>query len=69
MMQVASSIGFGCIGVGLLYFTTLREEAVMIGYGVGSLLAALGGAYAVYRFWRSSPPAAEAFEADTMWAS
>jgi len=68
IMQVASSCGFAAIGVGLLYFTSLREEAVMIGYGAGSLLAALGGAYAVVRFWRSSPPEAEHFESDTMWA-
>ena len=68
IMQVVSSCGFAVLGVSLLYFTSLREEAVMIGYGAGSLLAALGGAYAVLRFWRTSPPQAATFESDAMWA-
>lgn len=68
MMQVASSFGFAATGIGLLYFTSLREEAVMIGYGVGSLLAAAGGAYAVVRFWRSMPHETETFEPNDLWA-
>lgn len=67
IMQVVSSLGFACAGVALLYFTTLREEAIMISYGAGSLLAALCGAYAVVQFWRSSPSETKTFRADKMW--
>lgn len=55
LLQMVSSIGFALVGVSLLYFTTLGEQAVIVSYGVGTLVAAIVGAYFLIRFWRGLP--------------
>jgi len=55
LLQMVNSMGFALAGVGLLYFTTMREQAVIVSYGVGSLVAAIGGAFVLARFWRDLP--------------
>ncbi|MEO8495979.1 MAG: oligosaccharide flippase family protein, partial [Planctomycetota bacterium] len=55
MLQMINSVSFAIAGVGLLYFTTLREQAVIASYGVGSLVAAIGGAFVLARFWSGLP--------------
>lgn len=55
LLQMVNSLGFALAGVGILYFTTLREQAVIASYGVGSLVAAIGGAFVLARFWRGLP--------------
>jgi O-antigen/teichoic acid export membrane protein len=68
VMQMVSSFGFAIVGVGLLYFTPLREEAVIIAYGVGSLVAALGGAFVLFQFWRGLPTHEPQLRQYDLWA-
>ncbi len=55
LLQMVNSVGFAVVGIGLLYFTAMREQAVIVSYGIGSLVAALGGAVVLARFWRGLP--------------
>ena len=55
-MQLASSLGFATFGILLLSWTPLREEAVMLAYAGGVLVAAVIGMAVVVWYWRSLPP-------------
>lgn len=55
LLQIVNSFGFALVGVGLLYFTTMREQAVIVSYGVGSIVAAIAGGFVLARFWRGMP--------------
>lgn len=68
LLQIVNSIGFAMVGVGLLYFTTMREQAVIVSYGVGSLVAAIGGALVLARFWRGLPKQEPQLGQYDLWA-
>ena len=55
LLHIVNSFGFALVGVSLLYFTAMREQAVIVSYGVGSLAAAIGGVFVLTRFWRGVP--------------
>lgn len=67
-MQLAWSLGFAVFGILLLTWTPLREEAVMLAYAGGALLAALFGMVVVARYWRSLPPTAEPLASRDLWS-
>jgi O-antigen/teichoic acid export membrane protein len=68
LLQVINSLGFALAGVGLLYLTTMREQAVIVSYGVGSLIAAIGGAFVLARFWRDLPGNEPQLTQSDLWA-
>jgi len=67
-MQLAASLGFAVIGILLLSWTPLREEAVMIAYAGGALLAALIGMAVLAWYWRSLPPTAAPLPQRALWS-
>lgn len=68
LLQMVNSFGFAIVGVGLLYLTTMREQAVIVSYGVGSLIAAIGGALVLARFWRDLPKDEPQLAPYDLWA-
>ncbi|MBI2480345.1 MAG: oligosaccharide flippase family protein [Planctomycetia bacterium] len=68
VLQMINSFAFALAGVGLLYFTTLGEQAVIASYGIGSLVAAIGGAYVLARFWRGLPAHEPRLAQYDLWA-
>ncbi|MDP6555234.1 MAG: oligosaccharide flippase family protein [Pirellulaceae bacterium] len=67
-MQLASSLGFAVFGILLLSWTPLREEAVMMAYAGGALLAALFGMVVVVWYWRCLPPDAAPLPQRALWS-
>lgn len=68
VLQIANSFGFAFVGIVLLYFTALREQAVVAAYGIGSLLAAVGGTVVLIRFWQGLPKAEPKLAQYDLWA-
>ncbi|MCA9183695.1 MAG: oligosaccharide flippase family protein, partial [Planctomycetales bacterium] len=68
VLQMVNSFAFALVGVGLLYFTTMREQAVIASYGIGSLVAAIGGAFVLARFWRGLPSQEPQLAQYDLWA-
>ncbi|MBC8354582.1 MAG: lipopolysaccharide biosynthesis protein [Planctomycetes bacterium] len=68
LLQMVSSFGFAIIGVAMLYFTAMGEQAVIISYGVGSLIAAIVGALVLARFWRGLPKHERQLGQRDLWA-
>ncbi len=68
LMQMVSSIGFAVIGVALLYFTTWREQAAIVSYGIGSLIAAFCGIGVLLYFWRMLPQAEPRLAHTDLWS-
>lgn len=66
-MQLAWSLGFAGFGILLLTWTPLREEAVMMAYAGGALLAAVLGMVVVARYWRSLPLADGPLPQRALW--
>jgi O-antigen/teichoic acid export membrane protein len=66
-MQLASSLGFATFGILLLSWTPLREEAVMLAYAGGVLVAAVIGMAVVVWYWRSLPPDAAQLPQRALW--
>jgi len=55
IMQLVSSLLFAASGIGLLYMTHLKEQAVMMALGSASVLASLWGVWVVLRLYRALP--------------
>jgi O-antigen/teichoic acid export membrane protein len=58
LMQLANNVVFTVLSVGLLCFTGLGEQAVILAFGAGALAAIVGGGLRLRSAWRSLPPAA-----------
>ncbi|MFV1965965.1 MAG: lipopolysaccharide biosynthesis protein [Pirellulaceae bacterium] len=54
-MHLVMSLLFAGLGVSLLYTTPLNEQAVMISFGIASLVASLWGLVVVVRLYRALP--------------
>jgi O-antigen/teichoic acid export membrane protein len=68
LMQLASSLVFALMGVGLLCFTALREEAVILAFGAGALAASLWGVFQLRSVWRELPLTAQPSPHRDLWA-
>ncbi len=68
MMQLVSSLGFATFGILLLSWTPLREEAVVLAYAGGALLAALIGMAVVAWYWRCLPTDAAQLPQRALWS-
>lgn len=66
-MRFTQSVLFAGVGVGLLCVTTLGENAVIIAYGLGALVSAVGGAVWLVQTVRDLPPDGELLPQSAMW--
>ena len=66
-LQLVSSVGFALVGAALLYFTPYRESAVILAYGVASLLAVVIGGWLLLKSWGSLPRSRDALPHRIMW--
>lgn len=67
VMQFASSILFASVGIGLLSFTAMREKAVIIAFGVASLVAVLVAIKPLQSVQREASVAGEALSQRSLW--
>jgi O-antigen/teichoic acid export membrane protein len=66
-MQLANSLVFALVGVCLLCFTPLREEAVMVAFIAGCVTASLVAACVMHSTWRLLPATSQPLRNGDLW--
>ncbi len=67
VMQFVSSLGFATFGIGLLYLTDLREEALVLAYGAAALAAVAVTVVLGRRLWKRDPEQSRALPHAQLW--